>query len=99
MGTGTESGRATGGAGSVAAAVKSATSMTSSDKGIRSRLAPMIPRRKKGLEVRFLVILAGAAFAPAQAQGPASQLRELERAWLELRTLSDQLGVTRNLGA
>ena len=59
----------------------------------------MILRRKKGLEVRFLVILAGAAFAPAQAQGPASQLRELERAWLELRTLSDQLGVTRNLGA
>jgi imidazolonepropionase-like amidohydrolase len=43
--------------------------------------------------------LAGPVQTLAQTAGAATPLAQLETAWLELRNLKDQLGITRNLGA
>lgn len=46
-----------------------------------------------------VLALAGPVQTLAQTPGAAAPLARLENAWLELRDLKDQLGITRNLGA
>jgi hypothetical protein len=59
--------------------------------------------RPSGRHLLTLVLLLGCFVgtrrAGAQTRPSPTPLAELERAWLALRTLHDQLGITRNLGA
>ena len=48
------------------------------------------------LDIAWALLLSS---GPVGAQAPAGPLASLERAWLELRTLHDQLRLTRSLGA